>query len=602
MKLQELPVIIVDCQTSGATPAAGQVVDLAWAVGVGSDFGAVESTCVALAEGAELTRAITRLTGLTTADLVSAPSLTVAAEQLTQAAASRVVVAHFAVFERRFLDPWLGDDARWICTHALARRLFPDLPRRGLRAVAGHLGLSLDEHKRAADHVAATARVWVALLARLAAQGVQDLSGLAALLDERPPPVKPARERVYGVPRAERLALPAVPGVYRMCDAEGRVLYVGKATDLKQRVNSYFRGRRGQGERKLELVTRASRLDVTPCASPFEAALLEVDEIQKHSPQYNVALRARGRALQWVDDALLGSPEAAVQHRWGPLSAGGLQQGLGGVWRGETTAWPWPEGPDAETVTAGVAAWAARPGDAGQMLRQAAARRVLAWCAALDAGAEVAVDQAAEADALEGPGAGLDGPGDAGAVVDETAGSAVAGGPAKGRGRRARPVAPPPEPWTPMRVTEALARWAEGTGAAIRRAHGLAHLLDADVVCLDPEAPVALAEAAEGSQPEPKRRGKPAATTATRWRRICYRAGQRVFSGAAEVEAPALPEASRTAVERQALMGDLQTFDRLAILCGGLRDRYRQGLPTTLHLPGQPPIEGDALGALLAVI
>ena len=55
-------------------------------------------------------------------------------------------------------------------------------------------------------------------------------------------------------PRAQAVALPDAPGVYRFLAADRRVLYVGKATSLRSRVNSYFRKRRGE-DKALELVT-----------------------------------------------------------------------------------------------------------------------------------------------------------------------------------------------------------------------------------------------------------------------------------------------------------------------------------------------------------
>ena len=75
-----------------------------------------------------------------------------------------------------------------------------------------------------------------------------------------------------------------------MLSQSGEVLYVGKATSLRSRVNSYFRGQKGP--RPPQRDDRASlESDATPCATPLEAALLESDEIKRLNPPYNVVLK-----------------------------------------------------------------------------------------------------------------------------------------------------------------------------------------------------------------------------------------------------------------------------------------------------------------------
>lgn len=80
------------------------------------------------------------------------------------------------------------------------------------------------------------------------------------------------------------------PGVYRMYDAGGTVIYVGKAKDLKKRLTSYFRG--NLGSRKTEaLVANIAQIDVTVTHTETEALLLEHNYIKLYQPRYNVLLR-----------------------------------------------------------------------------------------------------------------------------------------------------------------------------------------------------------------------------------------------------------------------------------------------------------------------
>ena len=85
-------------------------------------------------------------------------------------------------------------------------------------------------------------------------------------------------------------ACPRKPGVYRMLDADGKVLYVGKARQLRNRVQSYFHGR-AHTSKTLVMLGLMSRIEVTVTASATEALLLEANLIKRHRPRYNVQLR-----------------------------------------------------------------------------------------------------------------------------------------------------------------------------------------------------------------------------------------------------------------------------------------------------------------------
>ncbi|HEA16831.1 MAG TPA: excinuclease ABC subunit C, partial [Pseudoalteromonas prydzensis] len=80
------------------------------------------------------------------------------------------------------------------------------------------------------------------------------------------------------------------PGVYRMLDSDDKVIYVGKAKNLKKRVSSYFRSNVTDGKTRA-LVSNISDIDITLTNTETEALLLENNLIKKYQPRYNILLR-----------------------------------------------------------------------------------------------------------------------------------------------------------------------------------------------------------------------------------------------------------------------------------------------------------------------
>jgi len=85
--------------------------------------------------------------------------------------------------------------------------------------------------------------------------------------------------------------LPAGPGVYMMKDKGGKIIYIGKAKNLRHRVSSYFRARGGQDLKTSRLVSKIADVDLLVTDSEIEALILEANLVKEHKPRYNVSLK-----------------------------------------------------------------------------------------------------------------------------------------------------------------------------------------------------------------------------------------------------------------------------------------------------------------------
>lgn len=113
--------------------------------------------------------------------------------------------------------------------------------------------------------------------------------------------------------RAAVARLPSGPGVYRFRDASGRVLYVGRATDLRRRVGSYW-STLGDRPHLSRMVPLIDRVEAVACDSEHEAAWLERNLLERAKPRWNRARGGQEVAVYILLDVAPGSPRISVVH------------------------------------------------------------------------------------------------------------------------------------------------------------------------------------------------------------------------------------------------------------------------------------------------
>jgi DNA polymerase III subunit epsilon len=274
--------VVLDLETTGLSPGRDRITEIgAVKVRGGEVLGELRTF---VHPGGPIPPAITAVTGITDAMVRDAPVVAAVLPTVLRFLGDAVFVAHNARFDLAFLrsaaaatglpppEPLVIDTAR------LARRLLADEVRDlRLATIAAYLRTRTRPEHRALADARATVDVLHGLLERAGSLGATSLEDLRDLC-------RSTSERAY---RRIGLVADAPPtcGVYRFLDERGEVLYVGKATDLRSRLRTYF----GQDPRRriADLVRETASVTWTTTPTLLEAEVREVQEIHARRPRYN---------------------------------------------------------------------------------------------------------------------------------------------------------------------------------------------------------------------------------------------------------------------------------------------------------------------------
>ena len=283
---------VFDLETTGGSPDGSHITEIGAVKVLGGEVLGEFATLIN--PGVPIPPAITYLTGITNAMVYPAPKIDAVLPSFVEFIGDAVLVAHNASFDTRFLAanlarfgyPTAGNPI--VCTVRLARRLVRDeVPNLQLATLARALRARTAPCHRALDDARATVDVFHALLERAGRWGISHLDDLLWFQSARGHPSYDKVRLAENLPRAR--------GVYLFRGARDRVLYVGKANDLRSRVRSYFGG---DERRRIDgLLREVESIEHILCDSDLEASVVEARLIRAHSPPYNRA--QRGRAAQW---------------------------------------------------------------------------------------------------------------------------------------------------------------------------------------------------------------------------------------------------------------------------------------------------------------
>lgn len=276
---------IVDIETTGGFTPDNRIIEIAVVIHDGHSITSQYQTLIDPQR--PIPGFITGLTGIDGSMLKDVPTFEEIADELFNFLHGKIFVAHNVNFDANFVKDAFARvgmtyNPQQLCTVRLSRKIFPGYRSYSLGTLCGQRNIPIAERHRAMGDAYATAVLFGQLI-KADAQGF-----ISASLKNR-------KKEVALPPHIsqEKFAqLPEAPGVYYFHDQHGKVIYVGKAINIKSRFKGHF-----SGKTKIAMKTEIHDVSFELTGNEFLALLMETLEIKKHWPKYNRSLKVN--ATSW---------------------------------------------------------------------------------------------------------------------------------------------------------------------------------------------------------------------------------------------------------------------------------------------------------------
>ncbi len=274
---------IVDIETTGGSAERSKITEIAIAIHNGTEV--VERWESLVNPQQAIPQAIFSLTGITDEMVATAPAFGELADTVYAFLKDRVFVAHNVNFDYSFIKHQLAEaglpwQAPKLCTVRLARKIKPGLPSYSLGRLCDMLDIRVQNRHRAGGDVTATVALFDLLLAADSDAVLTQMLRKNAVEQRLPANLS---QHTFD-------NLPVSPGVYYFHDRSGKVIYIGKAINIKKRVAGHFSGHNIQAKRQ-GFLQEIHDISYERCGTELMALLLECLEINRLWPKYNRALK-----------------------------------------------------------------------------------------------------------------------------------------------------------------------------------------------------------------------------------------------------------------------------------------------------------------------
>lgn len=281
--MKNLEYAIVDIETTGGNAGGSRITEIAIVIHDGKEV--IDRWETLINPQKEIPISIFALTGINNEMVANAPTFDAVSDHVFSLLSERVFVAHNVNFDYSFIRHQLEEaglkwTARKLCTVRASRKIKPGLASYSLGNLCRSLDISLENRHRAGGDADATTILFSRLL-DWDSDGIMQAMIKKTAQDQRLPP---------NLPPQDFEDLPEKAGVYYFYNQEKKVIYVGKAVNLKKRVASHFSGHNVNSQRQ-NFLRDVHGISFEVCATELMALLLECSEIKKLWPVYNRALK-----------------------------------------------------------------------------------------------------------------------------------------------------------------------------------------------------------------------------------------------------------------------------------------------------------------------
>ncbi len=224
---------------------------------------------------------ITSLTGIDNAMVADAPTFDEIADVLFEILNENIFIAHNVNFDYSFVKHQLKQSgyeltAKKLCTVRLGRKVFPGLPSYSLGNLCRSLKINIENRHRAGGDAKATVKLFEYMLEN----GAQDY------IDQMLKRTSAEHWLPMNLDKQVIDKLPPKPGVYYFHNSKDKIIYVGKAINLKKRVSSHFTHNDADLKRQ-NFIREIYKVSYKQCATELEAIVFESTEIKRLWPRYN---------------------------------------------------------------------------------------------------------------------------------------------------------------------------------------------------------------------------------------------------------------------------------------------------------------------------
>ena len=272
---------IVDIETTGSYASANGITEISIHVYDGEKV--VEQFETLINPQQPIPYFIQAMTGITDTMVSDAPHFEDVAEKIFSILQNNIFVAHNVSFDYSFVNAHLKTcgyelNSKKLCTVRLSRKIFPGFASYSLGKLCDSLDIKISNRHRAGGDTAATVKVFELLL-----QNDKEQHIAKALQRNSKDAILPPN-----VPKEHFEALPYTAGIYYFHNEKGKVVYVGKATNIKYRVNSHF-SNNSQSRQKQNFMQHVYSISYQSCGTELMACILESTEIKKRWPIFNTS-------------------------------------------------------------------------------------------------------------------------------------------------------------------------------------------------------------------------------------------------------------------------------------------------------------------------